>query len=223
MKRLVARRRRVFALAAVAAAAIGVAAGYGYTAITATNQAYTGCLLNGSILNVAIGNAPSKACQNNAVQISWSQTGPTGVTGSTGPTGATGPQGLPGNNGTNGADGATGATGLRGLPGINGTDGATGPKGDTGPAGATGPGGVTGYESVSASTDIGPQSSAVAVAHCPAGKTPLSGEWGATITGGLYDGQHFVDMLYVSSFGINTDRTSSRSTTSARPTPSGWA
>jgi len=115
-------RRRVFALGAAAAVVTAVAAGYGYAAITVANRTYTGCLLNGAITSVAIGQSPVRSCQTPAVQISWSQTGPTGPDGATGPAGATGQTGATGPNGTDGAPGATGATGAKG---------ATGPAGPT--------------------------------------------------------------------------------------------
>jgi hypothetical protein len=116
MRRLLASRRRLLAVGAIAAVAVVVASGYGYAAITATNNTYTGCLQGGAIANVAIGAAPTKPCPNNAVQISWSQTGPPGANGATGPTGPAG------------ATGQTGATGPQG---------ATGSKGDPGPPGAS--------------------------------------------------------------------------------------
>jgi hypothetical protein len=68
----------------VAAIAVVVASGYGYAAVTATNNTYTGCLQAGTITNLAIGTAPTKACPNNAVQITWNQTGPQGEQGSKG-------------------------------------------------------------------------------------------------------------------------------------------
>ena len=45
MKRLLAAPRRVLIIGALAAVAVVVAAGYGYAAVTADNQTYTGCLV----------------------------------------------------------------------------------------------------------------------------------------------------------------------------------
>jgi hypothetical protein len=47
-------------LAVGAVAAVAVASGCGYSAVTATNNTYTGCLQGGAITNVAIGAAPPK-------------------------------------------------------------------------------------------------------------------------------------------------------------------
>src|SRR5215471_3358521 len=108
MKRLLASRRRMFAAGAVAVVVLAVAAGYGYAAITATNNVYTGCLQSGAISNLAIGTAPTKPCPNNSTQINWSQTGPTGPQGSTGPAGPAGATGPKGDQGLPGAKGDTG-------------------------------------------------------------------------------------------------------------------
>jgi hypothetical protein len=130
MKRLMATRRRVFVLGAVTALAIVVAAFFGYSAIAAPSQSYTGCLKAGQLTGIVIdGAGQTPTCPKPGVLISWSQTGPPGQTGATG---ATGP------NGNNGATGATGPTGPNGNDGANGATGATGetgPQGDTGPPG----------------------------------------------------------------------------------------
>jgi hypothetical protein len=121
----------MLAVGAVVAIAVAVASGYGYAAVTATNNTYTGCLQGGAISNVAIGAAPTKPCPNNAVQISWNQTGPQGATGATGPqgpqgaTGATGPQGPKGDTGATGPQGPQGDTGATGPQGVPGTDGTS--------------------------------------------------------------------------------------------------
>jgi hypothetical protein len=146
MKRLLASRRRLLAAGALAAVAVVVAASYGYAAVTATNQTYTGCLQGGSITNVAIGSAPTKACPNNAVQISWSQTGP---------------QGLPGQNGAPGAPGVSVSSATE-PPGVNCAQGGSkftaangvtyacnGTKGDKGDPGANGTNGTNGTNGVS--------------------------------------------------------------------------
>jgi hypothetical protein len=146
MKRLLAAPRRVLTIGALAAVAVVVAAGYGYAAITADNQTYTGCLQNGELTNVAIGADPFKACGKNATKISWSQTGP---------------QGLPGTNGTNGTNGTDGvsvtsaaeaagancASGGSKFTAANGVtytcNGAKGDKGEQGIQGEKGDPGVT--------------------------------------------------------------------------------
>ncbi len=98
---------RALTLGAVAAVAVVVAVGYGYAAITAADQVYTGCLQSGAISNVAVGTDPLKSCGKNAVQISWNQTGPQGQTGATGAPGATG---------ETGATGAPGGVGSAACP-----------------------------------------------------------------------------------------------------------
>jgi len=144
MRRLLGSRRRIVAVGAVAAVAIAVAASYGYAAVTAPNQMYTGCLQAGTVVDLAIGATPTKPCPNNAVQISWNQTGPAGATGLTGETGATGAAGDTGATGPQGLKGDTGATGPQGLKGDTGATGPQGPKGDTGATGPQGPKGDTG-------------------------------------------------------------------------------
>jgi len=92
MKRLLEPRRRTVAVGALGAIVVALAAGYGYAAVTTTNNAYSGCLQNGTISNVAIGSAPSRACGRAATEINWNQTGP------------------PGQNGTNGTNGTNGVS-----------------------------------------------------------------------------------------------------------------
>jgi hypothetical protein len=108
---------------AVVCAAIGTAAGYAYAVAQTANQSYTGCLLNGEIHFVAIGNTPLQTCPSPATQITWSQTGQEGPTGATGPSGATGA------TGPAGAAGATGPAGPAGPAGATGATGAAGPPG----------------------------------------------------------------------------------------------
>jgi hypothetical protein len=88
----------VLVAVAVACAAIGTAAGYAYAVAQTANQDYTGCLLNGEIHFVAIGDTPLQACPPPATQITRSQTGPQG------------PPGPPGTNGTNGTNGKDGVS-----------------------------------------------------------------------------------------------------------------
>jgi hypothetical protein len=134
----------MIAAGALAAVAVAVAAGYGYPAVTATNNIYTGCLQGGSISNLAIGAAPTKPCPNNAIQISWSQTGPQGATGATGPQGPKGDSGATGAQGPKGETGATGPQGPKGDTGATGPQGLQGDKGDKGDNGAVGPQGPAG-------------------------------------------------------------------------------
>jgi hypothetical protein len=153
MRELLSSRRRMVVAGAVAGLAVVVGAGYGYSAITSTNNTYTGCLLNGNVNNVAIGSSPLKSCRTSGVQISWSQTGPPGqdgAAGPAGPTGATGATGATGPSGAAGADGATGATGATGPKGDTGDIGATGATGATGAAGATGDTGPAGPANLAA-------------------------------------------------------------------------
>jgi hypothetical protein len=86
-----------------------------------------------------------------AVQVMYTQVGPTGPTG---PAGATGPAGVTGATGPAGVTGATGPVGATGPEGATGPIGATGPAGatgPTGPAGATGTTGATGATGASGS------------------------------------------------------------------------
>jgi hypothetical protein len=128
---LFASRRRIFAVTAVAAVAVVVASGYGYAAVTATNNTYTGCLQGGAITNLAIGTAPTKPCSNNAVQISWNQTGPQGE------------QGIQGIQGVKGDKGDKGDQGIQGIQGLKGDQGIQGLKGDQGLPGQDGEDGTS--------------------------------------------------------------------------------
>jgi hypothetical protein len=151
------KHRRVLVAVAVVCAAIGTAAGYAYAVAQTANQDYTGCLLNGEIHFVAIGDTPSQACQPVATQITWSQTGPQGPPGPKGDTGARGLQGPPGANGTNGTNGTSvtsaalstgdpncpnGGSQFTAANGVtfacSGAQGAKGDKGDQGPPGQQG-------------------------------------------------------------------------------------
>ena len=148
MKRLFAAPRRVLAVGVLAAVAVVVAAGFGYAAVAADNQTYSGCLQNGDLTNVAIGSTPVRACPKNAIQISWSQSGTPGT------------PGTPGTNGTNGvsvtsateaagancADGGSKFTAANGVTyACNGAKGDKGDKGDKGIQGDKGdPGALAG-------------------------------------------------------------------------------
>ena len=129
MKARFVLRRRVFAVGVVAAVAVVVAAGYGWSAITAGDQVYTGCLQSGSITNVAVGPTPLKARPKNALQISWNQQGQQGIPGTNGTSvnSATEPVGV---NCANGGSKFTAANGV-----TYACNGGKGDKGDIGPAG----------------------------------------------------------------------------------------
>ena len=67
---------------------------------------YTGCLdPGGTIIHVAIGDQPAKACAPGHTQISWNETGPQGEQGPTGPQGPEGPAGPQGPEGPQGPAG----------------------------------------------------------------------------------------------------------------------
>ena len=135
MKRLLAAPRRVLAVGAVTAIAVVVAAGYGYAAVSADNQTYTGCLQNGDLTAIAIGSTPVKTCPKTATQVSWSQTGPAGTNGTNGTNGvsvtsateAAGANCASGGSRFTAANGVTyacnGAKGDQGLPGQGGAPG----------------------------------------------------------------------------------------------------
>jgi hypothetical protein len=77
--RAIPRRWKAAAIAAGVVVVVGT--GYGWAAITETNNVYTGCLGSGAITNVAVGSDPLKPCQKASQKISWSQTGPQGTPG----------------------------------------------------------------------------------------------------------------------------------------------
>jgi hypothetical protein len=166
----------MLAAGALAVVVLVVAAGYGYAAITATSNVYTGCLKAGQIYNVAIGTAPAGSCVKPAVQISWSQTGPPGQNG------APGQNGTNGTNGTNGKDGVsvTSATEPAGancadggskFTAANGVtyacNGAKGDKGDQGEKGDPGDSGVPNLEALDGNDSLADSGSSRA-AHKPA-------------------------------------------------------
>ena len=67
------------------------------------------------------------------------------------------------------------------------------------------PAGITGYHLLSTTNDIAPGTGAFTAKFCPAGEVPVGGNWSAAITGGLYNGQSFVGMLYVFAEGVRGD------------------
>ena len=145
MKRLFAAPRRVLVVGVLAAVAVVVAAGFGYAAVAADNQTYTGCLQNGDMTNVAIGSTPFKACPKNATQISWSQTGPPGTPGTNGTNGVSVTSATEA-AGANCADGGSKFTAANGVTyACNGAKGDKGDKGDKGIQGDKGdPGALAG-------------------------------------------------------------------------------
>jgi hypothetical protein len=67
---------------AVGVVAISLGAGgYGYAALTSTNNAYTGCLRGGAISKIKIGIKPTSACTTGSTQVSWNQQGQPGTNG----------------------------------------------------------------------------------------------------------------------------------------------
>ncbi len=205
--------------------------------VQAQSNTYTGCLNSnggsGNLSNVAIGNAPSKPCTQNEVQISWNKTGPVGATGPqgnpgpTGPAGAAGPQGLQGEKGDTGATGAPGAagpqgpqgekgdTGATGAPGAAGPQGLQGEKGDTGATGApgaAGPQGLQGEKGDTGATGPGLSPTSFYVVPGTAGSTSTANcSSGDRATGGGF-----------SSTGNNTRVGSSQPIFTTPTTPTGW-
>ena len=138
MKRLLAAPRRVLAVGVVTAIAVVVAAGYGYAAVSADNQTYTGCLQNGDLTSTAVGSTPFRPCPKNATQISWSQTGPAGTPGTNGTNGMNGTNGVSVTSATEAA-GANCASGGSRFSAANGvTYACNGAKGDQGLPGQSG-------------------------------------------------------------------------------------
>jgi hypothetical protein len=106
-------RPRLLLRTAAAAAALALAAA-SLTAIgaSAAGNTYSGCLAQGSLYNVAIGNSPYASCSGAAL-IRWNQQGAKGATGPKGAKGKRGPKGDPGEQGPRGEAGS------RGLPGAD--------------------------------------------------------------------------------------------------------
>ena len=99
-KRSVSRR----VLGISAALLVGAAAiGFGVASGVQGADTFTGCLKQGTLTNVAIGNAPKHPCTGSAVKVSWSQDGPRGPRGLDGLPGSPGAQGSPGPQGSPGA------------------------------------------------------------------------------------------------------------------------
>jgi hypothetical protein len=180
------------AAVACAAVAVVVAAGYGYAAITATNNTYTGCLVSGSITNVAIGSGPTKPCQKPSQQISWSQTGPPGQDGTNGKDGvsvtsATEP---PGANCANGGSKFTAANGV--TYACNGAKGDKGDKGEKGEPGTSGTDGTNGTNGTNGTDGVSVTSAALSAAdsHCPHGGSSFTSVSGTAYACNGADGQN---------------------------------
>ncbi len=77
-------RRKPFVVAVGLMAVSLGAAGYGYAALTSTNNVYTGCLYGGVIRNIKIGTKPTSACVKGTTQVSWNQQGQPGTNGDDG-------------------------------------------------------------------------------------------------------------------------------------------
>ncbi len=127
-------RGRLFGLPVAAAVVVGLVGAS--AAAGADGDTYSGCLSpTGFLVNVAVGEEPSKPCNSDATLIQFSQTGPQGPQGEVGPQG---PQGDPG------AIGPQGEVGPQGDPGAIGPQGEVGPQGPQGDPGAIGPQGEVG-------------------------------------------------------------------------------
>lgn len=69
------------------------------TTNTADEATFTGCLKNGKLESVAIGDSPLEPCGDNAQEVSWNAQGPAGEDGATWFSGATLPTSDLGTNG----------------------------------------------------------------------------------------------------------------------------
>jgi hypothetical protein len=138
---------------------------------------YTGCLdPGGTIIHVAIGDQPAKACAPSHTQISWNETGPEG------PQGPAGPQG---------PEGPAGPEGPEGPAGPEGPEGPAGPEGPEGPAGQNGTDGVSGYKTNRALLLVVPAGGEETLqVDCPDGKRILGGGISNPITD-VYVSQSF--------------------------------
>jgi hypothetical protein len=197
MKRLLATPRRVFAVGALAAVAVVVAAGFGYAAVATDNQTYTGCLQSGSLSNIAIGSAPLKACPKNATEISWSQTGPPGTPGTNGTNGTNGTDGVsvasaPEAAGANCADGGSKFTAANGV-----TYACNGAKGDKGEKGDPGGSSLAALDGSPCTTYTG-EASTVGVTVTQSGTVSITciarADVSVTFSGGSMDGIHIEDV-----------------------------
>lgn len=159
-------RGRVAAYTGVLATAALIGGSFAYASQPTTT--YTGCLVNGNIQNVAVGDSPRSSCGNPGMQISWNAQG---VKGDQGPQGEQGEQGPQGEQGEQGPQGEQGAPGVTGATGPIGPEGPAGPAGPAGPVGQQGPQGEQGLQG--ATGPIGPAGPAG-----PAGPQGLQGDQG---------------------------------------------
>jgi hypothetical protein len=102
----------VVAVCVLAVAGAALAGASTATPSSSASNQYTGCLVGGILVNVAIGTSPTFPCPRSTTQITWNQQGPAGPPG---PAGAPGAQGnafessatIPANAGENGGPPAT--------------------------------------------------------------------------------------------------------------------
>lgn len=187
-----------------------------------TSTTFTGCLKNGNLGSVAIGDSPRSPCTPGGTEVTWHAEGPPGEDGATWYSGATLPTAELGSDGDlylhvesgdvfvkesgtwvtqatlRGPEGPKGPPGPEGPRGPEGPAGPTGPQGPEGPEGPEGPpGGVSGYEIVWKEVTLtGVETFDIRVA-CPDGKKAVGG--GGQVTGNLHQltGSHpFVDRDY---------------------------
>lgn len=179
------------------------------TDATAETTAFTGCLNNGQLHKVAIGDSPTSACNPREHEVTWHAEGPPGEDGVTWLNGATLPTAELGSEGDfflhlpsgdvfvkeagtwvlranlEGPRGPAGPEGPRGPAGPAGPPGPEGPMGPEGPEGPEGPaGGLSGYEIVTKTESFtGVELYSITV-HCPAGKQAVGG--GVLSSGNLH-------------------------------------
>jgi hypothetical protein len=73
-------RRSLIVTVSALVLAIGVL-GIGVASAQATGDTYTGCLKGGTLTKVAIGNQPVSRCSPSATEVSWNESGQSGVLG----------------------------------------------------------------------------------------------------------------------------------------------
>ena len=140
--------------ALVVVSAVGATAGIAISTTDDTTT-YTGCLMNGQLKDVAVGDSPARPCRKNAEEVSWNAQGPPGADGTTWHNGESVPASDLGSNGdlylhlTTGdvyvKDGGVWGkrANIRGPEGPKGDRGEVGPEGPKGDQGESGPPGVS--------------------------------------------------------------------------------